>query len=62
MIFADFLGDFLSWTCLLFLLIVWGIGQLLSSIGKAAEKLLKNEDVQEGMKIGFWAWFFSDDD
>jgi len=62
MILADFVSDFLGWTCLSFALIVWVIGQLLSSIGQAAEKVLKDEDVREGMKIGFWAWFFSDDD
>jgi len=62
MILADFVSDFLGWTCLSFALIVWVIGQLLSSIGQAAEKLLKDEDVQEGFWIGLQAWFMSDDD
>lgn len=60
--FGDFFNDVLGWGCVGFLLMLWALGWAASSIGKAAGDALKSDTVKEAAKIGFWAWFLSDDD
>ena len=59
MVFADFFNDLLGSSCIIFVLIVLGIGWLLSAAGNAAGKVLKNEDFREGAKVGFWWWWIN---
>ena len=54
MLFGNILSDLLGEACLWSILIIWAIGWGIS-------KLLKSEQVRDGVRIGFWAWFFSDD-
>jgi hypothetical protein len=55
MLFADWFSSFLGQACLVWVGIVWLIWWLLSS-------LFKSQAVQDAARIGFWAWFLSDDD
>lgn len=40
------------WIIVIFL----GIGQILNDTVKTAEKVLKNEEVQEGLLTAVWVW------
>lgn len=62
MLFADWFEDFLGNACLLVIvlgsILCWAVGHLMKSAGDA----LKSEEFKEGVRLGFWAWFLSDDD
>jgi hypothetical protein len=62
MVFADWFSDALGSSCLVFILILMGIGWIVQSIGKAAGDALKSDAARDAARIGFWAWFLSDDD
>jgi hypothetical protein len=51
MLFGNFFDDFLGNACLLFIVIVWAIGWVIS-------KIAQNEDVQNAASDSFWRWFF----
>jgi hypothetical protein len=62
MLFADFFNELFGSACLMFIAVIWLIGWVLTSIGNAAKEALKNDTVQQAARVGFWAWFLSDDD
>jgi hypothetical protein len=51
--FADIFG-FWGWFWIIIFLI--GIGQVFSETVKIAEKVVKNEEVQEGVLTAIWVW------
>jgi hypothetical protein len=55
MLFADFFSDLLGQGCCMFIVVVGLLGWGISS-------LFKSDAVKEAARIGFWAWFLSDDD
>jgi hypothetical protein len=59
MVFADFWNEMLGNACIMFVVILFGIGWVCKRIGEATKNALKNEDVREAAKFGFWAWIFS---
>lgn len=61
MVFADFFTEVIGYGFLMLVLILIWIGWIAQKIGSAAGKVLKDKDFQEGVKLGFWAWFLSDD-
>jgi hypothetical protein len=61
MLFADWLGDFLGNACLLVIviggLIFWALGDFM----KKAKDVVDSEEFKDGVRMGLWAWFGSDD-
>jgi hypothetical protein len=64
MVFADFIGDLLGWSCLWIVFVLLGIGWVCNRLGKAAGDALKSdtarEVAREAARITFWTWWFSD--